>query len=170
MGDYQASRDFGYCLSFAMRAAQSRSSLTLDVRDLLAGLFIANLEKLSRYWRDWENFEELAATECGVCEPRWFYWIQFYNETHGFEEDRDRKKGLFKDQSVDLARVWVTAGQIADARGVPAPGSRAILAPEDFLLAIVRHQETVLGAKLAASGLDIERLEQAVKTLKPRPG
>jgi hypothetical protein len=170
MGDYQASRDFGYCLSFAMKFAESRGSLTLDLSDLLAGLFVANLEKLAKYWHDWEDFEALVATECGVREPRWFYWIQAYNQAYGPQKEAHPKMGLFKDQSVELAKVWVTAGGLAGARCSVPPESRIILAPEDFLLAIVRHQETALGAKLAGSGLDVARLEQAVKTLNPRPG
>jgi hypothetical protein len=170
MSDYQASKDFAYCLNFAMKVAESRGSLTLDLRDLLAGLFIADLEKLSKFWHNWEDFESLVAAECEVREPRIFYWIRAYNQAYGVEKGAPPKWALFKDQSIELAKVWVTASQIADSRGGPTPGQRPFLAPEDFLLAIIRHQETALGQKLAASGLDVGRLEQAVKTVKPLPG
>ena len=170
MSDYQASRDFSYALNFAMKVAESRGSRNLDVCDLLAGLFIANLEKISKYWQNWEDFEALVAAECNVREPRWFYWIRAYNQAYGPEKEAHPNWALFKDQTVELAKVWVTAGHVAEARGALSSGQRPTLAPEDFLLAIVRHQETALGQKLAQSGLDVVNLEHAVRTLKPLPG
>jgi hypothetical protein len=154
-------------LGFALRLAHDRGSSAFDVPDILAGMYIANLERLSKYWRSWEDFEDLVATECGLREPRWFYWIRAYESASRGKEGS--YFNLLKDLSPELATIWARAGELADSRGTSASAPKPLLTPEDFLLAISRHTGSELGPKLLRSGLDVQRLEQAVKTLKPRP-
>jgi hypothetical protein len=147
-------------IHFAMGFAEDRQSQTLDIRDLLASMYVANLEKLAKYWEDWEDFELLVIDECGVTEPRWIYWMR--------SRDQESNPGsIVKDRSSETDRVWQAAIEIAYARGgSPEP----LLTPHDLLLAIARDDTIELGRKLIASGLKLEQLQQAVKTLKTRPG
>ncbi len=161
------SRRFAGCLIVAMNLARERGSSTLDVRDMLGALWIADLDRLSKYWRDWEEFEDFVTAECRLHEPRWAYWL------HIFEASQRQKKGrlhggMLMNQSPSLVKVWREAERLAESRN--DGDLRPVLTTEDFLLAMTRQADTELSAKMVKTGLNVARLEEAVKTITPLPG
>lgn len=71
-------------------------------------------------------------------------------------------------QSPALNKVWRDAETLAGS--VQGSSRPAILTPEDFLLAMARDEGSDLGGKLVSAGLDVLRLEEAVRTMRPSPG
>lgn len=161
------SRRFGGCLIVAMILAEERGSPTLDVRDMLGALWIADLERLAKYWRDWEAFEDFVTAECSLHEPRWAYWLLTYEASPKQKKSRFHG-GMLKAQSPSLVKVWREAEKLAESR--VHGDMRPVLTTEDLLLAMAKQTETELRMKLIKAGLDIARLEEAVKTMTPLPG
>ena len=68
-----------------------------------------------------------------------------------------------------MVAVLIKARGFAEERR-KALGTSPVLTPEDFLLATALNTELDLSARLIRSGLDVGRLEEAVKTLRPQLG
>jgi hypothetical protein len=49
--------------------------------DLLAGIYVANLERVSRFWPNQDLFEDFVAEHCDWSEPRWVTWQRWQEET-----------------------------------------------------------------------------------------
>ena len=49
--------------------------------DLLAGIYIANLERVSKFWPSPDLFEDFVAEHCDWSEPRWLTWQRWQQET-----------------------------------------------------------------------------------------
>ncbi len=67
---YEPSRHLMDCEMFSFMLAHERHSPTIKLCHLLAGIYLAYLEKLSKYWQDLEPFEELVVNECKLDWPR----------------------------------------------------------------------------------------------------
>lgn len=168
MRNFRGSRSFAYALMYALHYSQHRNSRNLQVGDVLAGIYITGLEKVSKYWKDIERLEDVLYHECDMREPRWFYLIREYRDR--FEAGgREPSGSVAKGQSDDLAAVLTTAAHLAASRAQSA-GTDNVVACEDFLLALLRHPEIEIAAKLLGSGLDVQQLEEAVRILRPVPG
>ncbi len=64
--------------------AQSRAARAVEVADLLAGMYIYDWERLSKYWEDQDNIEQYLQQICRISPQRWHHWIQFYDQQrHG---------------------------------------------------------------------------------------
>ena len=62
---------------FGAMNAEDRGSHIVDVSDLLAGIFIADQERVVKYWPEWESLEQFAIESIGIKDPPWFYWLRF---------------------------------------------------------------------------------------------
>jgi hypothetical protein len=167
-GGRRSSREFFHAILFAMMVADERKSPTLDTPDILAGLYIASLESLWKYWKSPENFTEFVIAECNVGEPRLFYWVSV--RAGGPGDQQYRSPSVFKENTPELARIWDRAMEFASGRPKDPSTGGIVFTSEDFLLAIATDGRSEVGQKLAKTGLDVERIREAVKTLRPRPG
>jgi hypothetical protein len=59
-------REFGQAKSFAMMLANERRSRTIEIADVLAGVYIAHFEKLAKYWADPEALEAFVEDHCHI--------------------------------------------------------------------------------------------------------
>ncbi len=160
---YRRSLALFYCELFAFIAANQRRSDTVELRDLLAGFYIASAEfhGILSYWKDWPSFERLIVGECGRLGPRLLYWSQSLGQA---QREGQRKifhlSAQFKNASPDLKRVWQVAENYASRRGTDAGAPTVI--PEDVLLTLATLPEIPLSVKLLESGIDVERLQRVV--------
>ena len=70
----------------AMMLAKSRAAKVVEVADMLAGMYIYEWDRLSRFWAEREEIEEFLRRICRISPQRWNYWIEFY--------DKQRQEGL----------------------------------------------------------------------------
>lgn len=164
--------------TFAVMLARSRASQTIEVADLLAGMYICNWARMARYWDEprHEEVEELLRRICQISPQRWHAWIEHYDRQHREEEKPVWKIfSLLKKQhspenpllpSAALATALRQAEQIAPSYDRAGDRSIPILTTECVLLAIVRNLRSEVSRKLIATGLDVGRLEEDV--LRPR--
>ncbi|MFZ3199927.1 MAG: hypothetical protein WA175_02125 [Candidatus Acidiferrales bacterium] len=157
--------------NLALMLANSRAARMVEVADLLAGMYIYDWDRLSRYWRngDQENIEGYLRLICRISPQRWHFWIQHYHyQQHpgaGRRKWRPLERFLreqpparFLRQSTALAAILKEAEKIApshdtvDGRRVP------ILTSECVLLCIARDSESEISRKLATTGMDLAAL------------
>ena len=71
--------------------AHSRASQVVEISDLVAGMYLYDWDRLSKYWEyeDHERVEDLLRTICRISPERWNYWIQLYDKKR-----REGEKGL----------------------------------------------------------------------------
>lgn len=174
--------DLARAESLAIMLASSRASNVVEVSDLLAGMFLDNWDRLSKFWQDPEEVETFLQQICRISPPRLNYWLQHYQELRDTDEGKRslpwrllRRKGRkptsdrIYQRSADLEEVLRNAERVAPFRdkvgGRPIP----ILTSECVLLCIAKHPALLLGRKLITSGINLEALERAARFPKHAP-
>ncbi|HTV59839.1 MAG TPA: hypothetical protein VMJ93_13295 [Verrucomicrobiae bacterium] len=166
----------------AVMLARSRALGDVSVADFLAAMYLNHWEGLERYWADARAIESYLGSICGVSPQRWHKWLLEYDAKR-FEGERQRRrkfafprKRAKKDTPVnglglsrDLQSVLRRAGRIAPGREREDGRTIPILTSESILLAMARDDASEVGRRLAATGLDVERLERAAKDPKRAP-
>ena len=146
-----------------MEVAIARESLALEPKDLLAGLYMASAKRVSKFWNHSSAFGRLVNGQPGVREI-----ISAYRKGE-FPSPADREQITlrrgFVPFSPDTTRIIGTARHFGASRPGDSAGEPPVLAPEDLLLALAKHTDLDIGQRLVASGLDVSRLEKAVRTL-----
>jgi len=66
------SRELALALTFATKLARDRES-RVSLRDLLGGMYLSSLDRLRRYWDEWERLEDFVVSECDLPRPRFMY-------------------------------------------------------------------------------------------------
>jgi hypothetical protein len=159
--------------SLAIMLANSRAAATLEVADLLAGIYIYGWERLCKYWDDddQDEAESFLRQICQISTQRWHYWMQFYDkkrrngeEQHSWLPSWKRKKKQSAEKtlthSTALALLLKRAEGIAPFRDTVGGLDIPILTSECVLLCIVRGHRSEISRKLASSGLNISKLEK----------
>lgn len=162
----------------AAMLASSRASEIIEVSDLLAGIYINDWERLSRFWEDSDQIEAFLEQFCKLSQSRLQYWLKHYDEVRQ-ESQRNqsalanvfRRSGKASEpppkihqRSAELDRIFVTAGELsprrdhADGREIP------VVTVECVLLAIVKNDGLEIGRRLRATGLDVKGLERAARS------
>ncbi|HEV3481106.1 MAG TPA: hypothetical protein VGR97_02135 [Candidatus Acidoferrales bacterium] len=162
----------------AAMMAKSRSSDCVEVTDLLAGMYISNWERLSRYWADskQEEIETLLQRICRISPQRWHSWIESYQATRDdgrkrvWQRLRMSKNGKAGDKSpgpsADMVSVLKRAEELTPFREKSGGASTPILTTECVLLCILRTFGSEISRRLLATGIDQIKLERDV--LLPR--
>ncbi|MGD0956867.1 MAG: hypothetical protein ABR953_08535 [Candidatus Acidiferrales bacterium] len=158
---------------FAAMLAKSRASHVMEVADLLAGMYICDWDRLSRYWeaKNHEEVETFLQSICQISPQRWHSWIQLYDQERHKEEGRRIWRLFIRlkkeppseprvQESTGLGAVLRQAEQIAPFRDTAEGRSIPILTSECVLLCIARNYGSEISRKLAATGLDAAKLEQ----------
>lgn len=165
----------------ATMLANSRASRTIEVADLLAGMYICEWDRLSRYWEeeDRERVEDFLRKICRISPQRWHSWIQWYDrerhegERRGWLSLGRRRKQQTSEKllqpSAALASVLKQAEEIAPFRDTLDGQSLPILTSECVLLCIARNLGSEISQRLAETGLDAPRLERDVLFPKRAP-
>jgi len=146
--------------------------------DLLAGIYVANWERVSKFWSQPELFEDFVAEHCDWSEPRWLTWQRWHDESrraprssrfhlmyiHRGKWKRFGKPRLFGShfsKSPELKRLFETGERLTPYKVSEHGRSLPLLTPEIMLLAFVRTEGIPLGKHLQETGLRVDRLEEA---------
>ena len=157
--------------------AKSRSSESVEVTDLLAGMYISNWERLSRYWEEskQDEIEILLRKICRISPQRWHSWIESYQTNRDdsgkpvWQRLRMSKNGKGDKSpapSADMVSVLKKAEALTPFREKSGSTSTPILTTECVLLCILRNPGSEISRRLLATGIDQIKLERDV--LLPR--
>lgn len=150
--------------------AMSRAAAAIEPADYLAGLYIYDWERLSKYWQDRATIEEYLQRICRISPQRWHHWIEFYDRERREEEKRGShkilgsmgnagEKGASLLPSAELDAVLRTAEAIAPHHDTFEGREIPILTSECVLLAMAKSGGLEIGRRLVESGLDVPLLE-----------
>lgn len=178
---HRFTRDLARAESLAVMLASTRASQVIEVSDLLAGMYIDNWEKLSRYWPDGDAIELFLRDFCRITPSRLQYWIQYYDELRrsegrshffGWNWFRRRKASISEkvfERSSELEAALRAAEAIAPYRDSVGQRPIPILTTECVLLAIAKSNGSEIGRRLVESGLDVRMLERVARFPKHAP-
>jgi len=169
----------------ATMLAHSRAARTVEVADLLAGMYIYNWEHLSKFWQQQEEIESFLQQICSISPQRWHHWIQFYDQQRHEGEPRklwQLPKGLKTTKAVagqpdgkplvrsaELQTVLKHAEELSPARDTLDGRAIPILTCECVLLAIAKKTDSEIGHRLVATGLNVKALEESARNPKHAP-
>lgn len=180
---HRITKDLERAETLAAMLAQSRAAETMDVADLLAGMYIYDWERLSKFWDEeaHDTIEEYLQHICRISPQRWHQWMEHYDRQRRQEEPRKRKlwqfrpprgaKGTAKPlgQSAELQGILKRAEELSPARDFVQGRAIPILTCECVLLAIALKTDSEIGHRLVSTGLDVFALEQSARNPKHAP-
>jgi hypothetical protein len=179
--------DFARASSLAMMVAQSRADKQVQLADLLAGMYIYEWSRLSRFWEHREPIEDFLRGICSISPQRWHRWIELYDERRRAQdatemstlerllawfrrkpaeggEDRDALPFSREVESVlDAAAQISPSHDEVDGRRVP------VLTTECVLLSMARKEGSEIARRLQETGLDIIALERRARDPRHAP-
>jgi hypothetical protein len=177
---HRLTKDLARAECLARMLAASRASAVVEVADYLAGMYIYEWERLSKYWQQQEEVEGFLQRICQISPQRWHQWIEFYDHERR-EEDRQKPRmrfGSTKDQkaggktpiaSRELNSILRKAEEIAPHHDSYEGRSIPILTSECVLLAIAKNEGSAISQTLRETGLDVASLEQSARNPKHAP-
>lgn len=175
---HRLTRDLARSEQMAEMIAKSRAASLIEVADMLAGMYIYDWERLSKYWKEPERVEGFLEQICRISPQRWHYWIGNYDRKRRSAEATKligpRKFDLPRDgpapaRSRELLAILRKAEEIAphhdrtDGRAIP------ILTSECVLLCIAKEPDSEIAHRLVASGLDVPSLEREARFPRHAP-
>jgi hypothetical protein len=168
-------RHLRWATVFASLIAFCKRRDELLLSDLLAGIYVANMERVSIFWPNPNLFEDFVAEHCDWSEPRWLTWQRWQEETNK-ESRRWRPFGLhisrggkpFKDfyfsmfkQSPDWQRLFVTGEKLTPHKVAWQQTPLPLLTTEVMILAVIRTENLAIAKNLRETGLLVDKLEEA---------
>ncbi len=182
---HRVTKDLDRAETLAAMLAHSRAARTVEVADLLAGMYIYNWEHFSKFWEQQDEIETFLQQICSISPQRWHHWMQFYDQQrHEAEPPRiwQLPKGLKSGKnaggepdgkplvrSAELQSVLKNAEELSPARDLLDGRAIPILTCECVLLAIAKKTDSEIGHRLVATGLNVNTLEQSARNPKHAP-
>jgi hypothetical protein len=180
---HRLTKDLSRAQTLAVMLAQSRAAQAVEVADLLAGMYIYDWERLSKYWEEQDAIEEYLQHICRISPPRWHHWIQFYDQQKGETSAKPapwkwlrpvtKTNGKANSKrlrpSSELQDVFQRAEEISPSHDLIDDRFIPILTCECVLLAMTQRTDSEIGHRLVASGIDVNALEQAARNPKHAP-
>jgi hypothetical protein len=167
--------------------AQSRADNQVQLADMLAGMYIYEWSRLSRFWEHREQIEDFLRRICSISPQRWHHWIELYDQRRRAEDATqtsalERFRAWFRRKPADggedpdalpfsreVESVLHAAAEISpshdelDGRRVP------VLTTECVLLCMARKEGSEIARTLQETGLDITRLERSARNPRHAP-
>jgi hypothetical protein len=177
---HRFTKDLSRAENLAAMLAHSRAASAVEVADLLAGMYIYDWERLSKYWPEQDGIEEYLQQICRISPQRWHYWIEFYDQQRRGDEKPPQwqwpRPAKYPDaeakplaRSGELTALLRSAEEDAPAHDVLEGRSIPILTCECVLLAIAKRKDSEIGHRLVATGLNLAKLEQAARNPRHAP-
>jgi hypothetical protein len=181
---HRLTKDLARSEQLATMLAHSRAAGAVEVADLLAGMYIYDWERLSKYWPERGAIEEYLRQICRISPQRWHHWIQFYDQQRRTDEHQGKWKWLRlgaasgvtseKDgkplgRSAELHALLRSAEEFAPALDEIEGRLIPILTCECVLFAIAKRTDSEIGHRLVASGLNVIELEQEARNPRHAP-
>jgi hypothetical protein len=166
--------------TLARMLAASRASNAVEVADLLAGMYIYEWERLSKYWDDRDAVEHFLQQICRISPQRWHSWIQLYDKKQRLDEEAPKWSLLRKrmqeapeekplPRSTEVESLLRNAELITPFRDKLHGRIVPILTSESVLLCIALNRDSEISRKLSESGLDVSGLERAARDRRRAP-
>ena len=177
---HRLTKDLARAESLARMLAASRASAVVEVADYLAGMYIYEWDRISRFWEERDEIEGFLQRICQISPQRWHQWIEFY-ERERREEGTRKPRLLFGASEVEktdgntpaasreLNSILRRAEEIAPHHDSYEGRSIPILTSECVLLSIAKNEGSAISQTLRETGLDIAGLEQAARNPKHAP-
>lgn len=176
--DYILSRDAQWAHAFSLLLAHGEKAERVEVRHQLAGIYIASLEKVERYWDNWLNFEKLVSHHCGVVEPRWSYWMTWREQISSAKHlslggvtiaplTSSSLVGHRFKFSATLSAAYRTARELTRITSHRHGTNLPVITTETLLLAISEDEHETLSKELSRSGLNVGLLKATVASADP---
>ncbi len=183
---YRFMLDLERAQTVAAMIAKSRASRVIEVADMVAGMYLTNWERLSRYWKeeDHDRVENYLRRICQISPQRWNTWMEFYDAERRRAGHSDwnalaeLKSALlrFKNNdtaalrpSADLAAVLKQAEIVAPFRDTLDGRQLPVLTSECVLLCIASAPGSEIAHRLVESGLDLPNLDQEARHPRHTP-
>ncbi|HSY58398.1 MAG TPA: hypothetical protein VK795_02495 [Terriglobales bacterium] len=176
---HRLTRDLMRAEKLAQMLATSRAAAVVDVPDFLAGMYIYEWERLSRFWDEHDEVEALLQRICQISPQRWHHWIEFYDQSRKeaskkprlfFPEPKIAKKpAAILPRSAELELVLRNSEAIAPHHDTVNGRAIPILTSECVLLCIAFNDGSEIGRHLRETGLDISSLERAARNPRHAP-
>jgi len=162
--------------AISMVIAHAKQQKEIQLHDVIAGIHVANFDRVLRFWPDAATFEDFVAEHCDWSEHRLLTWDRWNYEmehpprtisipftTTSFQIRRKHTfAGKTFSRSDDLKRVYSTAEEISPNKVKhPVAGIVPLITPELFLVATIRTEGVALAIRLRDSGIELAALEQA---------
>jgi hypothetical protein len=176
-----------HAAQLAAMVATSRAARQVEIADMLAGLYIYEWDRLSKFWKEREPVEEFLRRICSISPQRWHHWIEHYDQQRRKEEAEltspwrrlmQRVNSGVSEKpatgdglpfSSELEQALRAAADVSpfrdDLRGQAIP----VLTAECVLLCIARDTESEVGRNLRETGLDVAALERAARDPRRAP-
>jgi hypothetical protein len=177
---HRLTMDLAHAETLARMLATSRASNAVDVADLLAGMYIYEWDRLSKYWEDQEAVELFLQQICRISPQRWHSWIQLYDKSQRPEEEQTNWLALGKrkeekpetkplPRSAEVDSLLRNAEMVTPFRDKLDGQSLPILTSESVLLCIALNPDSEISRKLTETGLDLASLEKAARDRRRAP-
>ncbi|MGB8540913.1 MAG: hypothetical protein WCD49_04670 [Candidatus Acidiferrales bacterium] len=182
---HRVTKDLERAETLASMLAHSRASRTVEVADMLAGMYIYEWENLSKFWEQQAEVETFLQQICRISPQRWHHWIEFYDQHRHAKEPRKiwrlpqglrpakgkaaQPNGVPLLRSAELQNVLKTAEELSPARDFVDGRAIPILTCECVLLAIAKKTDSEIGHRLVATGLNVTSLEESARNPKHAP-
>jgi hypothetical protein len=177
---HRLTKDLARAESLARMLASSRASAVVEVADYLAGMYIYEWERLSKFWEKHDEIEGFLQRICQISPQRWHQWIQFYDRERreqGARKPRrlfgslepEKPDGQTPAASRELNSILRRAEEIAPHHDSYEGRSIPILTSECVLLSIANNEGSAISQTLRETGLDVTGLEQAARNPKHAP-
>ncbi len=158
----------------SMVIAHAKQQKEIQLRDLFAGIYVANFERLLRFWPYAATFEDFIADHCDWSEHRLQTWNRWTYEmqlppltipipfTSRFFQIRRKHtfNGMMFGLSDELTRVYSKAEELTPNKVTSFGHVVPLITPELFLFATARTEGVELGSRLIECGIDLEGLGQ----------
>jgi hypothetical protein len=179
---HRITKDLERAETLATMLAHSRAAQVVEVADLLAGMYIYDWERLSQFWEAHDEIESFLQQICRISPQRWHHWIEDYDQQRREEEPRKiwqlltGAKGQAQPSSEaplsnsgELQLVFQHAELLAPGRDMVEGRAIPILTCECVLLAIAKKNDSEIGRRLLATGLNVASLERSARNPKHAP-
>jgi hypothetical protein len=159
----------------SMVIAHAKQQTQIELRDMIAGIYVANFERILSFWTDAAAFEDFIAEHCDWSEPRMMTWSRWLvvkprpprtipiSFTTRFLTLYS--KGSFVEkhftESDELERVYSAAISLSRNKFKSFGQVVPLITPELFLFATIRTEGIQLRERLRMAGLRLKALEEA---------
>jgi hypothetical protein len=163
---------FARLIAFTHGRDESRPS------DLIAGVYVANFERVAGFWPRPDLLEDFVAEKCDWSEPRWLTWQRWEDEirhaTRHFyipftssyltirtKWSKRRFVGHYFKGSHEWKKLFDLGERLTPYRADFHGRNLPLLTPEVMLLAVIRADDLPLGEALLESGVIVNKVEEA---------
>jgi hypothetical protein len=152
------SHEIAHAGVLAMKLAFDRKRKSIGLEEYLSGIYLTDREALLPFWRDSKKLDLFVRDICGLHEPVWFYWIDFY---HTVRDDPKWRDGISAPYTRTLAGILNEAAKLA-LKATKKTSAGPQLGVEHFIRTLAAHPELEFSRKMVGSGMRRQALQGTI--------